>query len=86
MKRATGKEDEADHRHYEHSPRNRRTGGMPIDSLKEVAVWHVEPLLCYNCERSNYAKSITRHRLINRNRRTVFSLLLMLKYYKQGTL
>jgi hypothetical protein len=32
--RATGKEDEADYRHHNHSPRKRRNGGMPVGYLE----------------------------------------------------
>jgi hypothetical protein len=45
--RATGKEDEADHRCHKHNPRKRRNGGMLFrkNSFKDGAMYHVDPLL-----------------------------------------
>jgi hypothetical protein len=46
-------------------------------------LWHAYPLLGNDHEISRYATAITRNRLVNSNRKTVFSVLSVPTYYKQ---
>jgi hypothetical protein len=62
---ATGKEGENDHRCYKYSPQKRRSGGTPVklfetNSLKEGAMWHVDPLLGNDHEISDYTTAVAR--------------------------
>jgi hypothetical protein len=58
-------EGEASHRHHKHSPSEKkkwrytcRLFGM--NSLKEGAMWHVDPLLGIDFEMSKYATAVTK--------------------------
>jgi hypothetical protein len=48
-----------------------------------IILWHVDPLLGNDYEISSYTMAITRQQPINSNRRTVFSVLSVLKCYNK---
>jgi hypothetical protein len=48
-----------------------------------IILWHVDPLLGNDREISNYTTAVTRQRLVNSNRGTVFSVPSVLRRYKQ---
>jgi hypothetical protein len=54
------------------------------NSLKEGAVWNVDPFLGNDRERSRYTTAVTRQQAVNSNRGTLFSKLSVPRCYKQG--
>jgi hypothetical protein len=49
-----------------------------------IILWHVDTMLGYDRKKSNYTTAFTRHRPVNSNRGTVFSVLSVPRYYKQN--
>jgi hypothetical protein len=70
--RATGKEGEVDYRRHKLSPRKKNWRYacrlLVTNSLKEGAMWPVDPLLGNDREISNYTTAVTRQRPVESNR------------------
>jgi hypothetical protein len=49
-------------------------------------LWHIDPLLGNDRKISNYTTTVTRHRTLNSNRGTVFSVRSVPRCYKQDKL
>jgi hypothetical protein len=67
--RATGKEGKTAHRYCKHSPQEKKKWRYTCrlfrtNSLKEGAVWHIDPLLGNNCKTNNETAAIARQQLL----------------------
>jgi hypothetical protein len=75
--RATGEEGEANHRCHKHSPQNRKNGNTPVrlfrtNTLKEGAMWHIDPLRGSDHEICDCTAVVARQRSSN-NKGILFS-------------
>jgi hypothetical protein len=61
-------------------------GPFRMNSLKEGAMWHVDPLLGNDHKISNYTTAVTRQQPVNNNRGTVLSVQSVPMCYKQEKL